>query len=127
MAPRARALLFFFAFVNSGCDRLRELDAAEDDSLVKVSRTRLTIGQRVPNDAETRVVGPADSPIKRGRERAAGLVSCSDCPWVFKDEERNQSDRWMTPRLRSNLLQLSKLVSQTWPKLELRVTEAWDD
>jgi len=33
----------------------------------------------------------------------------------------------MTARLRRDLLQLSKLVAQTWPKLELRVTEAWDD
>jgi hypothetical protein len=29
--------------------------------------------------------------------------------------------------LRQNLLKLSKLVAATWPKLELRVTEAWDD
>lgn len=127
MAVSARALLLLLSLGVSGCDRLRELDAAEDDSLVKVTRSRLAIGQRVPNDAEARVVGVADAPVRRGKERAAGLVSCGDCPFVFKDEERNQSDRMMTPRLRTGLIQLSKLVSQTWPKLELRVTEAWDD
>lgn len=127
MATRAQALILLLGLTALGCDRLAELDRADDDSLVKVSRSRLAIGQRVPNDAEARVVGVADAPIKAGKERAAGLVSCSECPFVFKDEERNQSDRMMTPKLRASLLQLSKLVSQTWPKLELRVTEAWDD
>jgi hypothetical protein len=127
MAVSARALLLLAVFGAFGCDRLRELDGADDDSLVKVNRSRLAVGQRVPNDAEARVVGVADAPVKAGRERSAGLVSCTDCPFVFKDEERNQSDRMMTPRLRASLLQLSKLVKQTWPKLELRVTEAWDD
>jgi hypothetical protein len=33
----------------------------------------------------------------------------------------------MTPRLRQKLVDLSRRVRQTWPKVELRVTEAWDD
>ncbi len=122
-----RAVLLLISIGVLGCERLAELSAQDDDSLVKVNRSRLAVGQRVPNDTEARVVGAADEPVRRGKETTGRLVSCTDCPFVFKDEERNQSDRLMTPRLRGNLLQLSKLVKQTWPKLELRVTEAWDD
>ena len=114
-----------------GCDRLSDLDAAlqqaDGDSLVKRSRTQLGVGERMPNEAEALVVGAADEPIARGSGAFKSLVVCDDCPFVFKDEERNQSDRLMTPRLRRSLLQLSRLVKETWPKLELRVTEAWDD
>ena len=127
MAAGSRALVLFLALGILGCERLAELDEQHDDSLLKVNRSRLSLGQRVPNDTEARVVGAADAPVRRGKDGFGRLVSCTDCPFVFKDEERNKSDRMMTPRLRSNLLQLSKLVSQTWPKLELRVTEAWDD
>jgi hypothetical protein len=127
MAVGSRAFVLWLGFSVLGCEQLSRLDEADDDSLVKLSRTRLQIGQRVPNEAEARVVGLANEPIKRGQDGFARLVSCSDCPFVFKDEERNKSDRMMTPRLRQSLLQLSKLVEKTWPKLELRVTEAWDD
>lgn len=129
MAPAlaSRTSIWLLALGVLGCERLAELDQAEDDSLLKVNRTRLQIGQRVPNDTEARVVGIADSPVRRGKEASSRLLSCDDCPFVFKDEERNKSDRMMTPRLRASLIQLSKLVSQTWPKVELRVTEAWDD
>lgn len=126
MLRGSRALFLLISIGISGCERLAELSAQDDDSLAKLKRSRLALGQRVPNDTEARVVGVADTPVRRGKETAR-LVSCTDCPFVFKDEERNQSDRMMTPRLRANLLQLSKLVRQTWPKLELRVTEAWDD
>ena len=119
--------LLLLGFASLGCERLAELDQAEGDALAKVNRAKLQVGQRVPNDAEARVVGLADAPIRRSKDATARLVSCSDCPFVFKDEERNKSDHLMTPRLRASLLQLSKLVKQTWPKLELRVTEAWDD
>lgn len=81
----------------------------------------------MPNDSEARVVGTADEPIARGSSGFRSLVACDSCPFVFKDEERDRSDRLMTPRLRRNLIALSKLVGQTWPALELRVTEAWDD
>jgi hypothetical protein len=127
MAAGLRVFVVLSALGFLGCERLAELDRADDDSLAKLSRSRLQIGQRVPNDTEARVVGLADAPVKRGKEGFTRLVSCNDCPFVFKDEERNKSDRMMTPRLRQSLLQLSKLVSQTWPKVELRVTEAWDD
>ena len=123
--PRPPALLLLLAAL--GCDQLSTLDKADGDSLVKRNRTQLAIGERIPNEVEARVVGAADEPITRASGGFKTLVACEDCPFVFKDEERNKSDRMMTPRLRRDLIQLSKLVNQTWPKLELRVTEAWDD
>ncbi len=127
MALASRAFLWLSAASLLGCERLAELDRAEGEGLAKVERIRLSPGQRVPNEPEARVVGAADAPIRHSREASARLLTCSDCPIVFKDEERNDSDRMMTPRLRAGLIRLSKLVQQTWPKVELRVTEAWDD
>lgn len=131
MSDRPRLLVAVALFGLVACDRLSDLDqalkSADGDSLVKRNRTQLAIGERVPNEAEALVVGNADEPILRGSSAVKSLVLCDDCPFVFKDEERNKSDRFMTPRLRKSLLQLSKLVKETWPKLELRVTEAWDD
>ncbi len=127
MPPGPRCLLLPILLVLSACDQLAALDRADGDSLVKRNRTQLALGERIPNDVEARVVGIADEPIVRTSSAFKALIECEDCPFVFKDEERNKSDRLMTPRLRRSLLQLSKLVSQTWPKLELRVTEAWDD
>jgi hypothetical protein len=125
-APRSLVLLLVLG--TAGCDQLAGLDQKDGDSLVKRNRTQLAIGERMPNEVEARVVGAADEPIARGSSNFKTLVTCDeDCPFIFKDEERNRSDRMMTPRLRRSLLQLSKLVSQTWPKVELRVTEAWDD
>jgi hypothetical protein len=128
MCRRVRpVVLLLLALGVPGCDAFKNLDTADGDSLVKRNRTQLAVGERMPNDAEANVVGVADEPVLRGSGSFKALIECDDCPFVFKDEERNKSDRLMTPRLRRNLLQLSKLVGQTWPKLELRVTEAWDD
>lgn len=127
MLASLRAFVLILALANGGCEQLQQLDQGDGDSLVKRQRSQLTIGERVPNDAEVRVVGSADQPVRRGSAAFARLGNCADCPFVFKDEERNASDRRMTPRLRRSLVELSKLVRQTWPKLELRVTEAWDD
>jgi len=128
MPPGSRLpALLFSSLTLLGCDQLSGLDKADGDSLVKRARTQLAVGERMPNDTEASVVGAADAPIARGSGAFKTLVACEDCPFVFKDEERNNSDRLMTPRLRRGLIQLSRLVSQTWPKLELRVTEAWDD
>lgn len=123
---RAAPLLIFSA-LSLACDQLSALDAEHGDSLAKRQRTQLAVGERMPNVPEATVVGAADAPIARASTGFKGLIACEDCPFVFKDEERNKSDRLMTPKLRRSLVQLSKLVSQTWPKLELRVTEAWDD
>lgn len=124
---RALPLLVFSA-LSLACDHLSALDNADGDSLAKRNRSQLAVGERMPNEPEVSIVGAADAPIAtRASTGFKTLVECEDCPFVFKDEERNKSDRLMTPRLRRSLVQLSKLVSQTWPKLELRVTEAWDD
>jgi hedgehog signaling domain-containing protein len=125
LGSRLPLLLLLFGAV--GCDQLSTLDKSDGDLLVKRARTQLTVGERMPNDTEANVVGAADAPIMRGSGAFKTLVACEECPFIFKDEERNNSDRVMTPRLRRQLIQLSRLVSQTWPKLELRVTEAWDD
>jgi hypothetical protein len=122
-----RSFLLLLALWLSGCDELARIDRSDGDSLVKRNRTQLALGERIPNEPEAQVVGEADAPISRSSTAFRSLVECEDCPFIFKDEERNKSDRLMTPRLRRGLTQLSKLVSQTWPKLELRVTEAWDD
>jgi hypothetical protein len=127
MSASSRAFVPFLALCTWGCEQLRQLDQADGDSLVKRQRSHLAIGERVPNDAEVRVVGVADKPVRRGSTAFARLGDCHDCPFIFKDEERNASDRRMTPRLRRSLIELSKLVRKTWPKVELRVTEAWDD
>ncbi|HXK19143.1 MAG TPA: hypothetical protein VNG33_15125, partial [Polyangiaceae bacterium] len=113
MPPGPRPLILLVALGLLGCDQLRGLDKADGDSLVKRSRTQLVLGERIPNDTEARVVGTADEPIARSSSAFKGLVACEDCPFVFKNEEKNQSDRMMTPRLRRDLLQLSKLVAQT--------------
>lgn len=127
MPDSLRAAVLLLGLHSVGCEQLRELEQADGESLVKRQRNVLAIGERVPNDAETRIVGLADQPIRRGSPAFARLGSCNDCPFVFKDEERNASDRRMTPRLRQKLVELSKRVQATWPKVELRVTEAWDD
>lgn len=124
--PRALPLLVFGA-LSLACDHLSALDSADGDALSKRSRSQLVLGERMPNLPEATVVGAADAPIARASTGFKSLIECEDCPIVFKDEERNKSDRFMTPKLRKSLVQLSKLVSQTWPKVELRVTEAWDD
>ena len=123
---RAAPLLIFSA-LSLACDHLSALDSEHGDSLSKRNRTQLVVGERMPNVPEATVVGAADAPIARTSIGFKTLIECEDCPIVFKDEERNKSDRFMTPKLRRSLVQLSKLVSQTWPKVELRVTEAWDD
>jgi hypothetical protein len=73
------------------------------------------------------VVGAPRAPITRGSPAFRALVACNDCPIVFKNEERDASDRLMTPRLRAALLRLAPMVSETWPGVRLRVTEAWDE
>src|SRR5438045_30928 len=99
MPPSPRTLALLVALGLLGCDQLRDLDKADGDSLVKRSRTQLALGERIPNDTEARVVGAADEPITRGSDAFKSLVVCDDCPFVFKNEERNESDRMMTPRL----------------------------
>lgn len=127
MPSARRSFVLLAALWLGGCDDLGRLGERDGDSLVKRDRTQLALGERMPNEAEARVVGDANAPISRSSAGFKSLIECEDCPFIFKDEERNNSDRLMTPRLRRGLTRLSRLVSQTWPKVELRVTEAWDD
>jgi hypothetical protein len=119
-------LLLTLCTANSSCTEL-PTSSDDDASVSKLERRELVIGERRPNAPEVVAVGPPKERIRRGTSSFSRLVSCKDCAFVFKNEERNHSDRMMTPRLQSALQRLSRLVKQTWPKLELRVTEAWDE
>lgn len=109
------------------CRRLAEATRADDGPLIKVSRTELSLGEHVPPESEAAVVGSTKAPVRRGDSEFQKLVPCDDCPVVFKDEEGTRSDRLMTPRLKQRLLRLAELVKKTWPAVQLRVTEAWDE
>jgi hypothetical protein len=87
----------------------------------------LGLGRRVPDVAETMAIGPLETPIGRRMPAFARLVKYENGDVVFKDEEGTSADRMMTPRLRNHLARLAALVSQQWPDLTVRVTEAWDD
>jgi len=129
MSPhhRSRWIALTLSFCSAGCADLPLWNEQDETALSKLKRSQLGVGQRVPNIPETEAVGASSERILRGTSSFSRLVNCSRCPFVFKDEERTASDRMMTPRLHGALLRLSKLVNQTWPKLELRVTEAWDE
>ncbi len=123
-APLALALLTWQLI---GCSDLADWSNDADAPLSKQQRAELTQGQRVPNTSEIEATGAMGERVRRGSRSFSRLQSCRDCPLRFKDEEGNDSDRMMTPRLRTSLVRLAALVKQTWPKLELRVTEAWDE
>lgn len=99
----------------------------QEPTLVKPELANLRLGERVPNTAEALVVGAPGGPLSRGSPRFARLVRCEDRRIVFKDEEKTDADRMMTPRLRARLVRLAELVRRRWPSLTLRVTEAWDE
>lgn len=84
-------------------------------------------GTYLPNVPELTRVGPIGDRVERGSTRFGQLVQCQASHIVFKDEERTGADRVMTARLRAQLLRLGVLVTQEWPTLRLRVTEAWDE
>lgn len=77
--------------------------------------------------SEVAAAGAIRAPIKRGEPAFAGLVESEDPLIVFKDEEGTGADRLMTPRLRSRLHRLARMVQKQWSGVSLRVTEAWDD
>lgn len=88
----------------------------------------LALGQRIPDAAETSVVGPITGRIERGSERfQQELTENRNQDLVFKDEERTGADRLMTPKLATKLKDLGELVACEWSGLRLRVTEAWDE
>jgi hypothetical protein len=105
--------------------------AESSDSPFSLSRSRvqpaLRLGQKVPNAAESDVVGSFSERIGRGTTAFGRLVRCDAATLVFKDEERTGADRMMTPRLRAGMLRLGRSVESEWPGVRLRVTEAWDE
>ena len=122
-----RLLLGGALVLSLGCQRLGALSNDDAEPLVKAGLRQLTLGQHFPGDAEASVAGAVTAPVRRGSAAFAQLSRCEGCPFVFKDEERDRSDRVMTPRLHRNLLRLARLVEERWPGLKLRITEAWDE
>jgi hypothetical protein len=122
MRSRASVLVLCASAV-LGCSDV----SPQEPSLIKQQLADLRLGERVPNGAEALAVGAPGSPLMRKSPGFGRLVRCEDRRIVFKDEEKTDADRMMTPRLRARLVRLAELVQRRWPSLELRVTEAWDE
>jgi hypothetical protein len=90
-------------------------------------RGALAPGTFVPARGEQDAIGRVSRKIKRGSADFARLVVNDDPDLIFKDEETTGADRLMTPRLRKSLTLLSRMVEREWPRVRLRVTEAWDE
>lgn len=121
-----RAALFALALSTSSSACTNDLPSG-GPSLSRERTAALHVGQHVPDAPEVDVSGALSSPIERGAPRFSKLVRCGDPHIVFKDEEKTGADRMMSPRLRSRLERLSRLVREHWKGVELRVTEAWDE
>jgi hypothetical protein len=123
MGRQGRALLFLAAAAfGSSCSH-----SEGDVGLSKRSGRVLRLHERVPERGESQVVAPIAGRIERGSPEFARLVRCSGAEIVFKDEEGTGADRMMTPRLRTRLEHLARMVRGEWPDVRLRVTEAWDE
>lgn len=105
-------------------------DASDTWSLSKRrdgAAKQLQLGERFPDQAENEVVGGVQLRLSRKDPKWQRLTLCRATAVIFKDEERNGSDRYMTVRLCDLLGRLGRSVEREWPGLSLRVTEAWDD
>lgn len=98
-----------------------ELQPGEDAPVESESAT-LRLGQKVPNTSEAAAVGPFVR-----REPRSAMVRNDNPNIVFQNDEGNQDDRYMTPRLWEKVDRLAQLVPQEWPGTRLRVTDAWDE
>nr|PZN23661.1 MAG: hypothetical protein DIU78_13515 [Pseudomonadota bacterium] len=87
----------------------------------------LAPGTHFPPVSEARIVGGISTRVKRGSPAFRRLVRGATPSIVFKDEEATGADLLMTPRLRTRLHELARLVTREWPGVRLRVTEAWDE
>lgn len=83
--------------------------------------------QHWPDTAEREAVGPIEQRIRRGAPGFGRLAEAQGSLALFKDEERTGADRLMTPELRDRLARLAHLVTNEWPGVRIRVTEAWDE
>lgn len=106
-----------------GCDER----APWESSLSRSSDRPLRVGEHVPPLAESEAVGPIAQKIRRRTPGFSRLVELDATGIVFKDEEGTGADRLMSPRLKDRVERLADRVSRTWPGVELRVTEAWDE
>jgi hypothetical protein len=92
------------------------------------SREKMKLGEKIPNKAETDVVGPLKKIIKRDTKEFKDLVKYEKNNVIFKDEEGTGADRMMSPRLAEKIDQLANLVLIEWDStVKLRITEAWDE
>jgi hypothetical protein len=118
---RLAFLIVILPVATTGCER------GDEPSLSHEKSAPLRVGEHVPEAGERETCGAITATVARGSAAFARLVACNDPRIVFKDEEGTGADRMMTPRLRVRLVKLAGLVRERWPKLSLRVTEAWDE
>jgi hypothetical protein len=84
----------------------------------------LAPGERVPAQSEAATVGSFHGQVPRNSPK---LVKNLNTDIVFANDEGNDDDRYMTPRLKEKTDLLASLVMQEWPGVRLRVTDAWDE
>ena len=82
-------------------------------------------GQRIPDSGESDAIGGVTTYDPLATPRSLGLIKNTNDDIVFKDEEGDGSDYYMTANLNAKMNELAKLVSAEWPGAKLRVTEAW--
>jgi hypothetical protein len=87
----------------------------------------LAIGEKVPATSEASASGAIAKKIVRGTPEFSALVKNTNPDVVFKDEEGTGADRMMSQRMKEKLDKLATAVIAEWPKVKLRVTEAWDE
>jgi hypothetical protein len=84
----------------------------------------LALGERVPAQSEASAVGSFRGQVPRDSLK---LVKNLNADIVFANDEGDDDDRYMTPRLKEKTDLLAGLVMQEWPGVRLRVTDAWDE
>lgn len=120
-----RKLLVLIGILTCACDR-NDFDGWSLSSNRKSSRA-LVLGERFPDAAENEIVGAVAARVVRKSPDWYRLVHCQARAILFKDEERSGADHRMTPTLCAKLVRLGEAVSEKWPNLRVRVTEAWDE
>ena len=78
------------------------------------TKDKMKVGEKIPNRAETDVVGPLTKKIKRDTKEFEKLIKYENNNVIFKDEERTGADKMMTPKLAEKINQLAKLVLIEW-------------